>query len=174
MAGKGGAELIQAFGGLHDAFPDLRLTMAGDGPLALAWRELAAASPAAAAIDFPGYVSGTAKARLLQEALLFVLPSATEGMPVSLLEAMAAGAVPLVTPVGGIPLVVQPGDSGAFLASADPAGIAEGLRDMLASRDALAGMGRAAATLAWQRYESARVVARLERLYLDLAAAPGR
>ncbi|MFC3229378.1 glycosyltransferase family 4 protein [Marinibaculum pumilum] len=174
VAGKGGAELIEAFGVLHAAFPEFRLTMAGDGPLAAEWRQLAAASPARAAIDFPGYVSGAAKARLLQDALLFVLPSATEGMPVSLLEAMAAGAAALVTPVGGIPLVVRPGQTGAFLETADAAGIAAALRDMLASPGLVEGMGRAAAELAWQHYESAQVVARLERLYLETAAARRR
>ena len=72
-------------------------------------------------VYYEGFVSGNKKETLLNECDAYILPSYTEGLPVSILEAMSYGKPILSTPVGGIPEVVkengilfQPGDLSAI------------------------------------------------------------
>jgi glycosyltransferase involved in cell wall biosynthesis len=62
--------------------------------------------------EFRGVVSGTAKTKVYQDSNVFLLPSLFEGLPMSLLEAMSFGLVPVVTNVGSIGTVVVNGQNG--------------------------------------------------------------
>src|SRR5690606_4337786 len=98
---KGVHLLLPAFAALRATHPDARLVIAGDGP----WRERLERQARTGlglgehAVRFAGYVTGDAKRALLAEAHVYVLPSITtadgdaEGLPVSLLEGLAAGCV---------------------------------------------------------------------------------
>ena len=59
---------------------------------------------------------------------MLLLPSYSEGLPYALLEAMAAGVVPVVTPVGAIPDVVTDGEHGLLVPPRDAEAIAAGDR----------------------------------------------
>lgn len=63
-------------------------------------------------VEFPGWVRGEQKDRLLREADIFYLPSYNEGMPMSILDAMGYGLPIVSTNVGGIPKIVQDGVNG--------------------------------------------------------------
>lgn len=80
--------------------------------------------------------------RLLAEADVFVLSSASEGMPMSILEAMAAGLPVVASAVGGVPELL--GDTGVLVPSNDPAALAAALRTVLADRDVRVRLGVAA------------------------------
>lgn len=56
--------------------------------------------------SYKGIVDGLEKSNVLTSAHIFLLPSKYEGLPIALLEAMAYGAIPIVTPVGSIPAAV--------------------------------------------------------------------
>jgi glycosyltransferase involved in cell wall biosynthesis len=58
---------------------------------------------------------------------VYVLPSRTEGIPLGIMEAMAAGVLPVATSVGGLPEVITPGVSGYLVSPGDPGAIAMGL-----------------------------------------------
>lgn len=64
---------------------------------------------------YHGIVSGTTKENLLRECDIFLLPSHFEGLPMSLLETMSYGAIPVTTPVGSIPTIVKDGSNGIFI-----------------------------------------------------------
>lgn len=64
---------------------------------------------------YSGLVSGSTKSEFLRNLDIFAMPTYFEGLPVSLLECMSYGVVPVVTPVGSIPDVVKNGENGLFV-----------------------------------------------------------
>lgn len=72
-------------------------------------------------IIFTGYLSGMAKHALLKESHILLFPSLTEGMPLTILEAMAYGLPVITRPVGGIPDIIKDGENGYLTESTNPA-----------------------------------------------------
>src|SRR5258707_704979 len=70
-------------------------------------------------------------APILQAADLFVQPSVIEGLPLALLEAMAAGVPTLATAVGGVPRIVEDRITGRLVQPADPLALAEAMQDLI-------------------------------------------
>ena len=110
---KGTYDLVNAFAALPDAVrARARLTLAGDGDIE-AIRKLA--EPYREQVRVLSWVDSAERERLLAESDVFVLPSYNEGVPMALLEAMAAGLPAIVTPVGGIPDVLRHGVEGVMV-----------------------------------------------------------
>lgn len=122
--------LIAALELLREEFPTLRARWAGAGT-PLPTDRLEFLGPRA---DIP---------RLLTEASLFVLPSRWEGLPVALLEALAAGRPVIATRVGGVPEVVRDGVDGLLVEPDDPAALAEAIASLLRDPARAAAMGSA-------------------------------
>jgi len=117
---KGTYDLVNAFAALPDAIrARARLTLAGDGDLE-AIRKLA--EPYGEQVRVLSWIDGAERERLLAQSDVFVLPSYHEGVPMALLEAMAAGLPAIVTPVGGIPDVLRHGVEGLMV---EPARVTE-------------------------------------------------
>jgi glycosyltransferase involved in cell wall biosynthesis len=166
-AGKGIFDLLDAMAGVRSAVPDVRLVCAGDGERAAVAR-YAERLGIADAVHFTGWVGPSGKRALLETAAAFVLPSYDEALPVSLIEAMGAGVPPIVSPVGGIPEVLQEGVSGLFVAPGDKANLERRLKRVLLDRPLAARLGAAARESARLRFNPARVLARLDELYASL------
>ena len=147
-----------------------RLVIAGTGPEEARLRGLVRAASLNNEVTFAGAAYGDDKARLLAEADVLMLPSYSEGLPYSLLEAMAAGVVPVVTPVGAIPDVVKEGEHGVLVPAKDPAGIAAALARLSADRMALARMGAACRKRVSSAYSIERVAKDFAELYWGLCA----
>ncbi len=86
--------------------------------------------------ELVGDVRQEKKDYLLQHADLFVLPSHHEGLPIAMLEGMAAGLAIVTTPVGGIPEIIQDGHNGYLVKPGDVEALAEKL-DILAKNPQL-------------------------------------
>jgi glycosyltransferase involved in cell wall biosynthesis len=166
---KGSYDLIAAVAALDDAVRHrLQVTLAGDGEV----DEVRAAVTAAGlddTIHVAGWLNPVERDELLCAAHIFLLPSRDEGLPMALLEAMAAGLPPVTTDVGSIGDVVSDGLNGFLVRPGCPDEIArvlsllvndEGLRDRLGAkaRDRVSDF----AVACW--YE------RLARLWTDLAS----
>jgi glycosyltransferase involved in cell wall biosynthesis len=104
----------------------------------------------------------------LANADAFVLPSHNEGLPMSLLEAMAATLPVISTPVGGIPEVVEHGVNGLITDAGNVQSLANNMRALVDDAELRAKLGRAARETIQSRYSAEAVLPRLERLYQQL------
>jgi glycosyltransferase involved in cell wall biosynthesis len=138
---KGHVFLLDALRTLVPEFPNLRLLCLGDGELRA---ELAAKTHAAgldAHVCFAGALPGVVG--LLPAYDLFVLPSLWEGMPLALIEALAAGLPVLATAVAGTPEVVTSEHTGLLVPPGDAGALAEGIRRLLRDPDLRARLATA-------------------------------
>ena len=93
-------------------------------------------------VSFPGWLGEKEKNACLLESAVFLLPSYTEAMPMSILEAMGFGLPVVSTRVGGIPKLVEDGYNGLLYAPGDVEGIASGLIRLLGSEELREKYGR--------------------------------
>jgi glycosyltransferase involved in cell wall biosynthesis len=126
------------------------------------------AQPIQQAVRFPGYVGGREKLRYLQEAAVLVLPSYAEGMPVALLEGMAAGLPIVTTPVGAIPDLIGHERNGLLIEPGDITALAAGISRLLADSRLREAMGRRNRQLAVDEYDVPVYVQRLLALYQNM------
>ena len=139
-ATKGVHELIEATIALAPAH-DFRLSLAGEGNASKAARLRVAEAGLDDRIRFLGWQEPNAIPALLATGDIFVLPSHAEGFPNALVEAMAAGLVPVVTPVGTIPDLISDGINGLIVPVGNAVALAEALANVInnpARRQALA------------------------------------
>ena len=124
---KGALLILKAFGALPaELRARARLVFAGDGEVEKL-RALGQEYPGA--VDVYSWVDSEQRDALLAASDVFVLPSYQEGLPMALLEAMAAGLPVITTPVGGIPDVVKEGIEGFLIKPGD----VEALRDAMSA-----------------------------------------
>ncbi len=124
--------------------PEVSLTLIGDGPERVALEAKAAAI--GDRVEFLGYRSQTEVADALAEVDLLVLPSFAEGVPVVLMEAMAAGLPVVCSHVAGIPELVEDDVSGILVPPGDTEALAGALRDLVGDAARRAAMGAAGRT----------------------------
>jgi len=156
---KGHADLLEA----ARRVPDVRFLCAGDGPLRAALEQRARRLGVADRVLFLGHRSDVPE--LLREAHMAVLPSLYEGLPLSLVEAMAAARPVVATDAGGSREVVEHGKTGLLVPPRDPAALAEAV-GRLASDEALAArFGDAGRRRVERDFSASEMVARVERIY---------
>jgi glycosyltransferase involved in cell wall biosynthesis len=164
---KGSYDLLEAVNKMVQQVPALVLQMGGDGELA----QVAAHAESlqlTAYLHLLGWVRGEEKAQFLQQATVFVLPSYVEGMPMSVLEAMAAGLPVITTPVGGIPEAVTDGVEGFLVPPGDVAALAARLQQLLQDEALTRKMGAAARRKIETTFSTEAILPQIEALYLEL------
>lgn len=160
---KGIAYLLEALPRVVSCFPAVVLLIAGEGPLEAELRRMAKALGVDHHVRFLG--PRTDIPLLLSLFDVYALPSLSEGLPMILLEAMAAGCPILATAVGGIPSAVQSEVNGLLVPPQDPASLAAALTRVLASpelRHRLADQARGSFRA---RFSAEAMARQYERLY---------
>lgn len=147
----------------------LRLRIIGDGAMRQQLQSLAESLEVESAIEFLGERDDVP--RLLARASMFVLPSLTEGISLTLLEAMAGGLPVVATAVGGNPEVVVDGRTGWLVPSQDPPAMAEAMLRIQRNRQRAIEMGRLGRERVEAQFSVQRMVEQYERQYLDGGAA---
>ena len=165
---KGLTETIEALALARGSGVAARLTIAGNGPEEGRLRALVRELGLEAEVSFAGATLGEDKALLLSQADVLCLPSYSEGLPYALLEAMAAGVVPVVTPVGAIPEVVQDGVHGRLVPVQDADAIAEAIAALARDHALLARMSAACRKRIAGAYSIERVAGSFSNLYSSL------
>jgi len=141
---KGLFELVEAAALVAAAEPRARFVIAGEGGLRAELEAAIAAAGLGDTVRLAGARPPEEIAGWLGAADLFLLPSREEGLPLALLEAMAAGLPAVATRVGGVAEVIQEGYGGWLVPPARPAVLAEAVIRALADRPALVAAGKAA------------------------------
>jgi glycosyltransferase involved in cell wall biosynthesis len=131
---KGFDVLLRAFAQVRGQIPDARLVIVGDGSLRPDLEREAATLLPADAVEFPGFCSPAEVRSYLHQASVFALPSRSEGMPIALMEAMAAGVPVVAARVGGVAEVLTPG-TGLLVASEAADELAVSLLTIMANKD---------------------------------------
>ena len=171
---KGHDDLVRALALVAQTVPDVSLRLVGAGPLLDGTKRLAAELGVASRITFVGRVPyGDALLREYEEADVFVHPSRTgsdgdqEGLPTTILEAMACGLPVVSTRHAGIPFAVTK-DVGALVAERDPAALAREIVGLLQNGDQARTMGSAGRARVAADFDLERQVPRLEDIYDDV------
>lgn len=146
--------------------PTLRLVIFGDGPLASELEGKAQEGGLSEYVRFLGYCD---RARELFPALdAFVLPSRTEGWPLSIMEAMAVGLPVIATRVGGVPHMVETGRTGLLVAPGEVDELAQALLVLARDRSLARRLGEAAADYAEEHFDVKTMVARVGDIYAQI------
>ncbi len=119
-------------------------------------------------VNVPGWVTGQEKKKLLVEAYLYVLPSYHEGLPMSILEAMAASTPVISTPVGGIPDAVRDGYNGFLVPVNSPKALATKIERLLADEKLWVRLSKNAFDTIKNKFSIDQTEKKLSRLYLDI------
>jgi len=117
-----------------------------------------------------GSIFGDAKNMLWKQADVFLFPTYSEGLPYSMLEAMAAGTPPITCPVGAIPDVLEDGRHGLFVPPKDVDAIARVIALMDDQRDQLHRMALASRRCILEHYTAERLARDFRGLYSSLAS----
>lgn len=149
---KGHRHLIDAVARLHAGTRRLTVALVGDGPLRDSIARLVEEMNMTERVRFLGNRRDVPS--LLATADYFVLPSLWEGLPMALLEAMAAGLPCLATRVSGSAAAIVPGVSGLLVPPGDADALADGIEYLLADDDRAAAMGAAARERVETRYSA--------------------
>lgn len=114
---------------------------------------------------FHGIVSGKKKTEILKKCDIFLLPSFYEGLPMSLLETMSFGQVPVVTPVGSIPTVVTDKTNGLFINIKNTADIVEAIERLVADKEFSATLSQKAKETIVEKFDDRKYIVQLNELY---------
>lgn len=170
--GKGIDVLLRAVARLAEAFPSMRVLIAGEGPKREEWE------PLTRALAIDGRVIWAGVRRdvddLLEASDLFVHPTLADAFPTVVLEAMASGLAVVASRVGGIPEIVVDGVTGKLVPAGDDEALAEAIGDALRNSSWRRDAGAAARGRVGREFSTEAWVDRLERLYANVRAESTR
>lgn len=176
---KGVAVLLDALAAARKHRPDLHLTLIGDGPERPALEQRVHDMGLADAVTFAGYKAQDEVATTLQSVDALVLPSFAEGVPVVLMEGMAAGLPVVATQVGGVGELVTHSETGLLVPPGDSAVLAAALLHLMEDGEARRRMGREGRKKVVTEFDVGQEAARLAALFragdppTDLSPTPG-
>ncbi|MRT91929.1 glycosyltransferase family 4 protein [Ancylomarina sp. 16SWW S1-10-2] len=160
---KGINELIEALKKLKQAFV-FRFVLCGTGPLVEhVTRECS--SFLGHDFEYKGIVSGEAKINIIKESNIFLLPSYFEGLPMALLETMAAGVVPIVTNVGSMQYIIEHGTNGLHVEKQNSDDLYEKLISVLQAPKLCETLSFNAAKTVAEHYDVSNYVIKLNEIY---------
>ncbi len=173
IAKKGVATSLRAFASFAHSYPQSSLTIAGDGPLRSELENLAREFKIAERVRFTGFVSQSKLRELFYSSHIFLHPSELgsdgnqEGVPNSMLEAMASGLPVFATSHGGIPEAVEDGVSGVLVSERNADALARELSAAVAAPGSLEELALAGSELVAKKFELRAQVRNLEDCYAE-------
>lgn len=171
---KKGLEVsLRAFAAFHERWPRSTLTIAGEGPLEHRLRDLAKSLGVGAAVRFSGFLAPDDLLQLYRASHIFLHPSETardgnqEGIPNSILEAMATGLPCIATLHGGIPEAIEDEISGLLVPESSAEVLGNSILRLASNADLTRSIGEKGAEVVRKKFDLARQIGQLENLYLE-------
>lgn len=168
---KGLDDALHAFARFSATHPHARFTIAGDGPLREPLEKLRDELGLHEQVKFAGFLNGSELCALYHRANIFMHPSRMtedqnqEGVPNSMLEAMATGLPVIATLHGGIPEAVRDGESGFLVAERDRDGLHDAMKKLTENADVWPRMSLSASNDVRNNFEAKAQIAKLEAAY---------
>jgi glycosyltransferase involved in cell wall biosynthesis len=164
---KGFDHLITAFGRLAASGSEARLVILGEGPERSALERAIADKDLGDRVLLPGFVKS---GRYLPLFDVFVQPSLTEGLPLSVLEAMRAGVPVVASRVGGVPQVLSHGEGGLLVEPGDVQGLERAVAQVLSDQSLAQRLVQTSKAMV-RDFSSERMTNRYLEVYAELVAA---
>lgn len=157
---------IRAFAEIAPRFPDLRLVVVGDGVERANLERLANELGVSSRIHLLGFRDDIPDILTLSD--IFLLPSRSEALPVSVIEAMRAGLPVIASRVGALPELVEDGESGILTEAGDVIGLSKALQRLLDDPTFGKRLGARGRTIFEAEYTADKMVSRTEQLFESL------
>jgi len=157
---------VDAFSLAIEKYPSMELWLVGDGPLRVKVKKKVEAKGLKEKVRFLGLRDDIPD--LLAEASILVLPSDWEGVPLTVLEAMAAGKPVVATAVGGVPELVDEGKTGFLVPPQAPDALAGAILRLARDPELRKRMGEVARKRALERFDIRQTAQAYGELYLKL------
>jgi len=171
---KGLPVTLRAFSTFLKQHPNATLTIAGEGPLLHELQKFAHELGVANRVSFTGFISQEQLREIYYRSHIFLHPSQTgrdgnqEGIPNSMLEAMATGLPVFATEHGGIPEAIENGVSGVLVPERDDEALAQALLNAAQNPGLLSRIGHAGTETVRKNFDLSTQAQRLEQTYLNL------
>ncbi|TCS93257.1 glycosyltransferase [Hazenella coriacea] len=159
------SKLIQAFAEVEKIYPQVRLLIVGDGPKRNEYEELTRSLGVEHKVSFTGRVPNSEVVHYMNQMDIFVLPSYSESFGVAAIEAQACGVPVIVTQVGGLPEVVEDGETGIIIPNNEPKHLVPALERLIQDPELRLRMGEAGAHHVRQEYDWEENANRMLQLY---------
>ena len=175
---KGFATSLRAFSEFAARYPKATFTIAGEGPLLSELQAQARKLGIGEKVFFRGFISQNELRELFYSSHIFLHPSETgvdgnqEGVPNSMLEAMASGLPVFATIHGGIPEAIENDDSGILVAEKDHVALASKLSELAANPVPLSELARRGAESVAEKFGQQEQVRKLEDFYFEAMNQP--
>ena len=157
--------LLKAVNEIRKTYPRIKCLLVGDGPLKESLKLKVESLKLGNNIIFPGKRNDIT--RILSIMDVFVLTSLIEGLPNTILEAMACGLPVVATNVGGIPEVVENGKSGILVEPRDYSSIADAVVNLLENANLRKEMGARGREIVERKFGLDRMIEDYENLYMQ-------
>jgi colanic acid/amylovoran biosynthesis glycosyltransferase len=170
---KGLTTSLRAFAAFAKSYPAAIFVIAGEGPLLEQLRATAASLGIADRVSFTGFISQAELRELFYRSHIFLHPSERgtdgnqEGVPNSILEAMASGLPVFATSHGGIPEAIRHGESGVLVPERDADALARELLDAAKHPEALTRIAENGARVVAENFERNAQTRQLEDCYFE-------
>ncbi len=171
---KGLLVSLAAFAEFRKRYPKAHLIFAGEGPMKSRLQEVAGELGLSDAVAYTGFLQQEQLAAAYASSHIFLHPSQTtdagdqEGVPNSMLEAMATGLPVVATLHGGIPEAATSGEDGLLVPERDVAGVTQALLTLAGDAVLYEKLSRTAAASVRDKFEQSRSIAKLESFYREL------
>ena len=167
---KGFEYLLQAARELRGTFPELKIVSIGEGPDRKEIEDMIRRLGLQSNVILAGQRSDMPAVYAAMD--VFVLPSLNEGLPMTILEAMAASKAVIATRVGAIPKVIQDGENGLLVDPGDTDGLRDALARLLADSDLCGRLGAAGHDWVSRFYTSEAMALKYRQMYDDVLGTP--
>ena len=168
VVGKGVYELIAAIVLILPKFKTVTFVIAGDGPEKSNMMDLCNTTGIGEHVRFPGYLSYENVIAAFAAADIFVLPSYSEAMPMTILQALASGVSIVATSVGAIPEILQDGINGFLIQPKNVQQLVDKILELLGNDGLRNQIENTNFELAKNKYDLHTLIEKLSRLYAEI------